>query len=112
MKKLEIYNAEKTYMYPNGEIAYPQRIQTDFPAVSVFTHVIETDESGQVCFAVQNLAALKSTYGIDAAMTDAEAISAIETILNTHTEPEPTAEERIAAAMEFQNMVTLASVAE
>ena len=34
----------------------PEKIKKDFPAVEVFVHIIETDEAGQVCFAVQNLA--------------------------------------------------------
>lgn len=105
MIKLEKWLGEKTYMYPNGELANPERINADFPAGLYFTHVIETDEKGQVCFAFQNLSALKSQYGIDPELSDDEAIAEIEAIMNApEPEPEPSAEERIAAAMEYQNL--------
>ena len=59
MLKIEKFTGEKTYMYPNGALATPEVIKKDFPAVEVFTHIIEIDEAGQVCFAVQNLAAVR-----------------------------------------------------
>jgi hypothetical protein len=105
MRKLEKWTGEKTYMYPNGELATPERINADFPAGLHFTHVIETDEKGQVCFAFMNLSALESQYGIDPELSDDEAIAEIEAIMNApQPEPEPSAEERIAAAMEYQNL--------
>lgn len=33
--------------------------------MEVFTHIIETDEAEQICFTVQNLAAVRSQVGID-----------------------------------------------
>lgn len=108
MKKVEKFTGTKTYMYPNGVLATPEKMLQDFPAISTFTHIIETDEAGQVCFAVQNLAAMRSIYNIDASLTEDEAIEEIEVILNTpEPEPEPTAEERIASAMEFQNLLSM-----
>lgn len=105
MKKLEKWTGNKTYMYPNGELATPTRINQDFPAGLAFTHVIETDQKGQVCFAFVNLSSLESQYGVDPTLTDDEAIIAIEAILNAPApEPVPSAEERIAAAMEYQNL--------
>jgi hypothetical protein len=105
MKKLEKWTGQKTYMYPNGELATPERINADFPAGLHFTHVIETDESGQVCFAFMNLSALRSQYEIDIELSEDDAIAEIEAIINTpEPEPEPSAEERIAAAMEYQNL--------
>ena len=108
MKKLEKYTGTKTYMFPNGALATPQVMLAQFPAVAHFAHIIETDEGGEVCFAVQNLSAMRGIYGIDPALTEAEAIAAIETILNTPTpEPEPDASERIAAALEYQNLLSM-----
>ena len=108
MIKIEKYPGEKTYMYPNGELATPERMLKDFPAVLTFTHIIETDEAGEVCFAVENLSATRSMYGIDAAFTEAEAIEAIEEQRNAPpSESEASAEERIAAALEYQNMMSL-----
>ena len=53
MKKLEKYTGNKTYMFPNGSIATPERMLEAFESVLTFTHIIETDDAGEVCFAVQ-----------------------------------------------------------
>ena len=107
MKKLEKWTGTKTYMYPNGEIATPERINADFPAGLTFTHVIETDHRGQVCFAFMNLSSLEDQYGIEEELTDDESIALIEAKMN---EPQvidttPTSEERIASALEYQNLM-------
>lgn len=106
MKKLEKFTGNKTYMFPNGAIATPERIISDFPAVQHFTHIVEV--SGNVCQAVMELAALRQMHNIDESLTEDEAIQAIQDILNTPSpEPEPTAEERIAAALEYQNLLSM-----
>lgn len=108
MVKIEKYAGEKTYMYPNGVIATPEKLKADFPAVEVFTHIVETDEAGQVCFAVQNLAAVRSQMGINPDLIEDEAISKIEELRNAPIpESDPTAEERIAAALEYQNLTNM-----
>lgn len=108
MIKIEKYDGSKTYMFPNGELATPERVKKDYPAVEAFAHIVETDEAGQVMFAIQNLAAIKSQMGIDMSINDDEAISQIEEIRNTPPpEPEPTPEERVAAALEFQNVLNM-----
>ena len=110
MKKLEKYTGDKTYMFPNGAIATPEKMLVEFPAVLTFAHIIETDEAGEVCFAVQNLNAMRSLYNIDTALTEAEAIAKIEEIINTVPEEEPSAEERIASALEYQNLMSMEDV--
>ena len=108
MIKIEKYDGSKTYMFPNGELATPERVKRDYPAVEAFAHIVETDEAGQVMFAIQNLAAIKSQMGIDMSINDDEAISQIEEIRNAPApEPEPTPEERVAAALEFQNVLNM-----
>lgn len=108
MKKIEKYTGNKTYMFPNGALATPEKMLEQFPAVLTFAHIIETDEAGEVCFAVQNLNAMRSLYAIDATLTEAEAIAAIEVIVNTpEPEAEPSAEERIASALEYQNLMSM-----
>lgn len=109
MKIIEKYTGEKTYMFPNGALATPEVMQQEFPAVLAFAHIIETDEAGEVAFAVQNLNAMRSLYGIDSTLTEEEAIAAIQEIVNTEPEvvDEPSAEERIAAALEYQVMASL-----
>ena len=110
MKKLVKYDGNKTFMFPNGVLATPSVMVDNFPAILTFAHVIETDEKEEVCFAVQNLSALRSMYEIDASLSEKEAIAKIQEIINTPPaeEPtEPTAEERIASSLEFQTMMML-----
>lgn len=108
MIKIEKYNESKTYMYPNGDLATPEKVKKDFPAVTAFTHIVETDEAGQVLFAIQNLAAIKSQMGIDANLSDEESIRQIENRRNAPApEPEPDSLERVAAALEYQNLMSM-----
>ena len=89
---IEKYDGTKTYMHPS----------------EVFTHIVETDEQGQVMFAFQNLAAVRTQMEIDPSLSEEEAIAKIEELRNTpQPEPEPTAEDRIAAALEFQNVLNM-----
>ena len=110
MKKVVKYDGTKTFMYPNGTIATKERVLQDFPAALTFTHIIETDEAEEVCFAVQNLSAMRGIYNIDKALTEAEAIAAIQEVINTEPEQEVSAEERIASALEYQNLMTMDDV--
>lgn len=109
MKIIEKYTGEKTYMFPNGALATPEVMVEQFPAVLTFAHIIETDEAGEVAFAVQNLNAMRSFYGVDSSLTETEAIAAIQEIVNTEPEVDdtPTPDERIAAALEYQVMASL-----
>lgn len=92
-------------MFPTGRIATPEIISSEYSAVNTFTHIIETDESGEVMFAINNLSAMRTMYEIDKTLTEDEAIIALQEILNTPPpEPEASAEERIAAALEYQNL--------
>lgn len=108
MKYLEKYTGKKTYAYPSGALATPERVLSDFEAALTFTHVVETDANGQVMFGFYNLSALRSQYDINPELNDDDAIAVIQGRMNEPApEPsnEPTAEERIAAALEYQNML-------
>lgn len=109
MKKIELYTGDKIYMFPNGDIATKERMLEQFPAVLTFDHIIETDEAGEVAFAVQNLSAMCSLYQIDISLSVEEKIAKIEEIINTEPEEDTSAsaEERIAAALEAQVMMSL-----
>lgn len=108
MIKIEKYDGNKTYMYPNGELATPENVKSKFPAVTNFVHVVETDEAGQVMFAIQNLAALKSQLSIDVNVKEEEAIRQIEEIRNAPApETETSTEERLVAALEFSNLLNM-----
>ena len=108
MKVIEKYTGEKSYMFPNGELATPAIIQERFPAVEAFVHIVETDESGEVLFAIQNLSAMCSFYGISQSLSEAEKIAEIQEKANEEPEASaPSAEERIAAALEYQNLLSM-----
>jgi len=102
--KYEIYDGTKTYLYPNGVLATPEKIEKDFPGVTIFPHVIEVN--GNVFQAVYELESIKNLRNIPEEYSIEEALlglnSAFEAAQNYV--PEPSAEERIAAALEFQNL--------
>lgn len=107
-KKIEKYTGDKTYMFPNGAIATKEAVLKQFPAALTFVHYVETDENGEVMWAFQNLSAMRTMYEIDSSLSEDEALAKIEEIINTPPpEPEPSAEERMASAMEFQNLMSL-----
>ena len=109
MVKLEKYDGSKTYLFPNLEVATPEKVLEKFPGILTFTHVIRTDPNSQMFYAIENLSALRSRNGIDDSLSEDEAITKLNEIINTPntSTPEPTAEERIAAALEFQNLQSL-----
>lgn len=86
MRILKIYD-EKTRMYPSGKVATKDTVYADYPAVKVFTHVIETDENDEVIYAINSLSALRILYNIDKSLSEQEAIQAIQDIKNTPREP-------------------------
>lgn len=109
MKTIEKYTGEKTYMFPNGALATKEAVLKQFPAALAFAHIVETDENGEVMFALQNLSAMRTFYNIDKSLTEAEAIAAIQEKVNEEpvVDDTPSAEERIAAALEYQNLASM-----
>lgn len=111
MKIIEKYDGTKTYMFPNGKLATKEAVLSKFESALTFPHIVETDENGEVMFALQNLSAMRTFYNIDKSLSEDEAIAKIQEIVNTPpAEPEPSAEERTAAAMELQALNSLADV--
>lgn len=113
MKIIEKYTGEKTYMFPNGQLADKEAVLKSFPAALAFAHIVETDENGEVMWAFQNLSAMRSMHNIDKSLTEDEAIAKLQEIVNTPPEVDttPSAEERIAAALEYQNLTSMEDVA-
>ena len=99
MKHLKKYTGDKTYMFPNGALAAPGVVLEQFPAIIEFVHVIETDANDEVIFAVNNLSALRGMHGIDLSLTEDEAISAIQDIINAPPEPGDQQEDPLASAL-------------
>ena len=109
MKKILKYTGEKTFMFPNGALATKEAVLKQFPAALTFTHIVETDENEEVMWAFQNLSAMRTQMEIDPSLTEEEAIAAIQEIINTPPviDTTPSAEERIAAALEYQVISSL-----
>ena len=109
MKKIVKYTGDKTFMFPNGTLATREAVLEQFPAALSFVHIVETDENEEVMRALQNLSAMRTQMKIDSSLSEDEAIAAIQEIVNTEPEvsTEATAEERIAAALEYQVMASL-----
>ncbi len=110
-KKLTIYEVTKNYIYPNMQVATPDDVAKTFSVVNIkgIKCVFESDESGMMLYtAPEPISIIRSRYEVDSSLNDEDAIAVIEDILNAPLpDPEPTAEERIAAAMEFQNLLTM-----
>ncbi len=113
MRKVIKYEGKKTYIYPSGKLATPEQVLKDYPAILIASHIIETDENEQMFYSYQNLSAARTMYDIDSSLSEEEAILAIQDILNAPApEPEPTAEERIASALEYQNLLSMEDTGE
>ena len=113
MIKLEFYTGEKDYVTPSGVLYNKEKVLEEFPAALTVPFVVETNSKGRVIFGMSALDTLCSVYGIDDELSDEEAIAAIEAIRNTPTpDPEPTAEERIAAAQELIALNSMPDIVE
>ena len=112
MKIIEKYTGDKVYMFPNGKIADKKAVLESFPAALTFVHIVETDENGEVMWAFNNLSAMRWMHKIDKSLSEEEAIAKLQEIANTVPEVEsvPTAEERIAAALELQNLMSMEDI--
>ena len=114
---LKLYNANDIYMSPSNEIMDEVTVLNHFPAVSHFTYIFQTDASGEMMYGFYSLSAMKSKYNIDSSLDNMEAVEAIEVAMNEEIAAQiaaeleaanaVTPEERIAAALEFQNLSNL-----
>ena len=107
MRTFRLYDNSRTYMFPNASLAGPDAVKEAYPATEVFPHIIETDPNEQVIFSIENLSAAVQRHGIDPALSGEEAVKAIEELMNRPVAVVPSAEERIAAALEYQNIQSL-----
>ena len=113
MIKLEFYTGEKDYVTPSGVLYNKEKVLEEFPAALSVPFVVETNSKGRVIFGMSALDTLCSVYGIDDELSDEEAIAAIEEIRNAPApDPEPTTEERIAAAQELIALNSMPDVIE
>jgi len=93
--KLELYNDEHHYTFPDGELATKEEMFNRFPLIKHFPHVIKID-SDRVCHDAMNILVLMHLYDIpdDVLIEDAEAqLNALQI--------SPTPEELATATVEF-----------
>lgn len=111
MKKtnLEIYDPKKSYITPSLNVISPEEVQATYPAVNVSKCVITTDVDTVMMYAIEPFSAMTQRLNVDASLyeTDEEVLQAMEEILNAPPEvnDEPLVEERIASALEYQNLM-------
>ena len=107
---LTLYDNTKTYVTPDMNQAPPSMVAEKYSVVNIgVSCVIETDESGIMLYtAPAPISVMRSNYSIEQTLTDEEAIRAIEEILNApEPDQEPSANDRIAAALEYQNLLSM-----
>lgn len=98
----------RSYIFPNGRLVTRDIILEKNPAAEFLPYVLELN--GPVIQAVMQFDAVRNFHKIDSELSNEDAIAQIEYLVNNHPEPEPSAEERIAAALEFQNIMLLPDI--
>lgn len=103
MIKIKKYNPNDTYMLGNGEVGH-EAVVKHFPGVTHFPHLVETDEGGEIAYAIQLISAMRNFHDIDPELSEADALQAIEDKINAERNAQPeltyTDETRIADALE------------
>ena len=114
MKHFIRYDNTKTYYYLTGQAATPEEIAEKYPATAFATYIMETDLSERLMLSMDMLSMIRGIYNIDNSLNDDEAILAIEEIANTPPSDNgtPSAEERIASALEFQVLMSMPDTTE
>lgn len=103
-----MYDGETVYMFPNGELATKERMIKEHPAILTFPHYIITDINEEMVTEIIHVGQAKTLYQLDSNLSVEEARKQLELVINQKPEePLPSPEERIAAALEFQNLMML-----
>ena len=110
--KYKIWNKTDSLITPIGEVLTPQQVIERHPAAGLegMKYIIADQPISMAVF--MEFEATKAFYKqlgvpITDDMTDQEVLDAISAWEENPPAPEPTAEERIAAALEFQNLTSL-----
>ena len=113
--KYKIWNKQDNLITPIGEVLTPQQVFERYPAAAVdgIKYIICDAPINMAVF--MEFEATKEHYKrlgvpITDTMTDQEVLDAISYWEENPPKPEPTSEERIAAALEFQNLIMLPDV--
>ena len=110
--KYKIWDKQSNLITPIGEVLTPEDVFERYPAseLSGMKYIVCDAPISMAVF--MEFEATKQHYKhlgvpITDEMTDQEVLNAISNWEENPPEPEPSAEERIAAAMEFQNLLML-----
>lgn len=106
MIKLKIWDKQSDIYPPAGKKMTPEDVFAEWGWTEDPDSIVVLTMMGQTCGAIDNLEVLKSIHGVDTEDPE-QAVAEIEAILNSPPPSEPTPEERIAAALEFQNLLAL-----
>lgn len=113
--KYKIWNKTDSLITPIGEVLTPQQVIERHPAAGLegMKYIIADQPISMAVF--MEFEATKAFYKqlgvpITDDMTDQEVLDAISAWEENPPAPEPTAEERIAAALEFQNLTSLPDI--
>ena len=98
MKYFNLYDKEKTYIFPNGMPANEGTLISNYPLIGQIPFVLETDKTNHIIFSISLLELLRIKYNINEELTDEEAVEEIQTLVNK--EEEISDETRIADALE------------
>ena len=113
--KYKIWNKTDNLVTPTGKVLTPQEVFQKYPAAAMegMKYIIADQPISMAVF--MEFESTKNAYKqmgvpITDDMTDQEVLDAISAWEENPPAPEPTAEERIAAALEFQNLNSLPDV--
>lgn len=110
--RYKIWNKQETLVTPIGELLTPEQVFERYPASKLegFKFIVcDSPISMGVFMEFSQTKAMYAGMGvaITDTMTDQEVLDAISEFEENPPAPEPSAEERMAAAMEFQSMMML-----
>ena len=113
--KYKVWDKQETLITPIGEVLTAEQVKAKYPMAALpnFQFIICDAPISMGVF--MELEQTKSHYknlgaGITDDMTGQEVCDAITAFEENRPEPQPSADERIAASLEFQNMLSLDSM--
>ena len=103
MRKIKIFDYSTNYLDASGEMLSPDQIIEKYRLLEGQIYISEADSQDKILYGLKNLTIARIEFGIDEALSDEQAVSVIESKINSAIEsrPLPTPSERTAAALEF-----------
>ena len=105
---LKVWNKQDSLILPNGKVCTPEEVYQDYPWAR-FAETVIIGINGGITSSIDNLSILCDAHDVVELESGEDTLLAIKNkIENDKLKAlEPTAEERIASAMEFQNLMSL-----